>query len=313
MQNRTKFLALMATTAILTSCDLDEIGSFGDSHAYRKDFHYSYALKPGGRLALDNFNGRVEITGWDQDKIEIDGSRYASTPELLDAIRVDVAAAADSIQIRTVRPSDRRGNMGASYVIRLPKKVNLERIITSNGSVKVADIEGETRLRTSNGAVRVARMRGSFDAHTSNGAVDIEDLDGPATVRTSNGNVHADGVRGALQATTSNGGIRAHLRQPEPHRAIRLETSNGGIDLTMDALSDNEIRASTSNGGITVKLPKGAGARVHARTSHSSIQSDFDVARENPGSKSSMDGTIGNGGPTVELTSSNGTIRLLKI
>src|SRR2546423_6105162 len=116
MQNRTKLLALMATAAILTSCDLEDLGSFGDSHAYRKDFHYSYPLKPGGRLALDSFNGTVEITGWDQDKVEIHGNRYASTPELLEAIRVDVAAAADSIQIRTIRPSDRHGNMGTSYV-----------------------------------------------------------------------------------------------------------------------------------------------------------------------------------------------------
>src|SRR4051812_32958253 len=62
MQNRTKILALMATAAILTSCDIEDIGSFGDSHAYRKDFHYSYALKPGGRLSLESFNGQVEIT-----------------------------------------------------------------------------------------------------------------------------------------------------------------------------------------------------------------------------------------------------------
>jgi len=313
MQNRTMFLALIATAAVLTSCDLEEIGSFGDSHAYRKDFHYSYALKPGSRLAVDNFNGSVEITGWDQDKVEIDGNRYASTPELLDAIRVDVAATDDSVQIRTIRPSDRHGNMGASYVIRAPKKLNLDRIVSSNGAVKVADIEGAIRLRTSNGSVRAARMRGSFEAQTSNGAVNIEDLEGPATVRTSNGAVHADGVRGALQASTSNGAIRAHLRQPEPHRTVRLETTNGGIDLTMDALADNEIRASTSNGGITVKLPPGAGARLHARTSHNAVHSDFDVKREGFDSKSSLNGVIGDGGPTVDLTSSNGSIRLLKM
>src|SRR6266700_4016664 len=98
MRIRPKHLFLMALAASLTGCDWDEIGSLGNSHAYEKDFHYTYALKPGGRLALDNFNGSVEITGWDQDKVEIDGSRYASTPELLDAIRVDVAVNGDSVQ-----------------------------------------------------------------------------------------------------------------------------------------------------------------------------------------------------------------------
>src|SRR5712691_6624322 len=136
MRIRPEILFLTAIAILPTGCDLDDIGSFGNAHAYEKDFHYSYALKPGGRLALDNFNGSVEITGWDQDKVEIDGNRYASTPELLDSIRIDVAATGDSIQVRTVRPSERHGNMGASYTIRAPRKVNLDRIVSSNGSVK---------------------------------------------------------------------------------------------------------------------------------------------------------------------------------
>src|SRR5467141_3841228 len=160
MSIRPTTLFLTAIAVLLTGCDLDEIGSFGDSHAYEKDFHYSYALKPGGRLALDNFNGSVEITGWDQDKVEIDGVQYASTREMRDAIKIDVAASGDLVQIRTIRPSDRYGNMGVKYVIKAPRKVNLDRIVTSNGSVRVEDIEGVTRVRTSNGSVRAARVRG---------------------------------------------------------------------------------------------------------------------------------------------------------
>jgi hypothetical protein len=313
MQIRARFSFLIATAALLSSCDLDEIGSFGNSQAYQKDFHYSYPLKPGGRLAVDNSNGSVEITGWDQDKVEIDGTQYGSTPELRDAIKIDVVASGDLVQIRTIRPSDRHGNMGARYIIKAPRKVNLDRIVTSNGSVKLDDIEGAVRVRTTNGSVRAARVRGNLEAQTSNGTVEARDLDGPATIRTTNGRVHADGVRGALQASTSNGSIYARMVKPEPHRAVRLETTNGGIELTMDSLQDNEVRASTTNGGITVKLPARIGARVHARTSHSAIHTDFDVNREDPSSKHSLDGVIGSGGPTVSLTSTNGSIRLLKL
>jgi DUF4097 and DUF4098 domain-containing protein YvlB len=306
-------ILFLAAAAFLTGCDLVEIGSFGDSHAYQKDFHYSYALKPGGRLSLDNANGGVEITGWDRDKVEIDGVQYASSPELRDAIKIDVAASDDSVQIRTIRPSGRHGNMGAKYVIKAPRKVNLDRIVTSNGSVKVDDIEGALRLRTTNGSVRATKVRGNLEAQTSNGGVEARDLDGAATIRTTNGRVQADGVRGALHASTSNGSIQARLLKPEPHRPIRLETTNGGIDLTMDSLDDNEVRATTSNGGISVKLPARIGARVRARTSHSAIHTDFDVRRDGPETKNHLDGVIGAGGPTVELTTTNGNIRLLKM
>ena len=130
---------------------------------------------------------------------------------------------------------------------------------------------------------------------------------------TTNGRVTAEGVHGALQASTSNGSIRARVSKPEPHRSVRLQTSNGGIDLTMDSLADNDIRASTSNGGITVKLPREIAAHIHAQTSHNAVHTDFDVKREGGDSKSSLDGAIGSGGPTVELTSTNGGIRLLKL
>src|SRR5437899_8025906 len=114
MQNGAKLLVLLATATMLTSCEVDGIDLFGgDSHAYEKDFHYSYPLKPGGRISLENFNGPVEITGWDQNKVEIDGVQYAATQELRDAIKIDVIASADSRQIRTVRPPSTHGKMGA--------------------------------------------------------------------------------------------------------------------------------------------------------------------------------------------------------
>ena len=307
-----KTLFLTAIAVLLTGCDLDELGSFGDSRAYEKDFHYSYALKPGGRLTVENFNGSVEVTGWDKDTVEIDGRQYASTLALRDAIKIDVAASDGLVQIRTIRPAERRGNMGVKYIIRAPRKVNLDRIVSSNGALKVDEIDGIMRLRTTNGSIRTARVRGELDASTTNGGIDIEDLDGPAAIHTTNGRVTAEGIRGALQASTTNGSIHVRLVKPEAHRPLKLQTTNGGIDLTMDSLADNEVRASTSNGGITLKLPATANARIHAHTSHSSIRTDFDVRRDDENGKNHLDGIIGSGGPTVELTTTNGSIRLLK-
>jgi len=305
------FLAVVAT--FLIGCDVDELASFGNAHAYEKDFHQHYPLKAGGTLSLDSFNGSVEISGWDQDKVQVDGVQYGSTERLRDAISIDVVATGNSVQIRTIRPVDARGNMGVKYVIKTPRKVNLDRIVTSNGSVKVDDLEGVMRVRTSNGSVLASRISGDVEVQTSNGRVEVRSVDGPTTIRTSNGSVHVDGIRGALQATTSNGGIHARLHKPEPSRTVKLTSSNGGIDLTMDSLENNDIRVSTSNAGITVKLPSRVGARIRAHTSHSSIHTDFDVDREEPHSKNNLQGVIGGGGPTLELTTTNGSIRLLKL
>jgi hypothetical protein len=311
---RTHILVLPLVAGLLgaVGCDIDDL-DIGGSERYTQDFHYSYPLQAGGRLTVDNSNGSIEISGWDQDTIDISGSKYARTPELRDALKIEIDHTADSVHIRTVRPSDRRGNMGAKYVIKVPRRTELERIASSNGSIHTLDVEGPARLKTSNGGVRAENLRGTLDVQTSNGGIEVQNLEGSASLHTSNGRVHAEDVRGSLEADTSNGGIQVRLVKPEAGRPVKLETSNGPIELTMEAVNQNEIHASTSNGGITVHLPSGIGANLTAHASNSSISTEFDVATQGTIEKHHLEGKIGGGGPAIELNTSNGSIRLMKM
>jgi DUF4097 and DUF4098 domain-containing protein YvlB len=311
---RTHVLALSLAAGMLgfAGCDIEDL-DIGGSQRYTQDFHYSYALEPGGRLSVENSNGSIEISGWDQNTIDISGSKYARTPELRDALKIEIDHAADAVHIRTVRPSDRRGNMGAKYVIKVPRRIQLERIVSSNGSIHTVDVEGPARLKTSNGSVRAENLRGTLDVQTSNGGIEVQNLDGSASLHTTNGRVHAEDVRGSLEADTSNGGIHVRLSKPEAGRPVKLETSNGPIELTMDAVNQNEIHASTSNGGITLHLPSGIGANLAAHSNNSSITTEFEVATQGTLDKHHLEGKIGAGGPAIQLSTSNGSIRLLKM
>ncbi len=293
------------------SCDLE---GFASGERFKEDFRYSYKLQPGGRLSIENFNGSVEIVGWDQNQVEITGTKYANTEDLLKALKIDVVSAADSIRIRTIRPSDtNRGNLGAHYVIRVPVKTELERVASSNGAVRIDNIEGRGRITTSNGSVHVVKYRGDLDAKTSNGAIDVYDTTGPLILRTSNGSVKVDSVRGNVEATTTNGRIEARVRNTESQRPLRFETSNGAINVTLDSVKDSDVRAVTTNGGITVRLPANAGARVQARAGNSTITSDFEVGARGTVSKNHLEGTIGSGGPLLDLSTSNGNIKIQKL
>jgi DUF4097 and DUF4098 domain-containing protein YvlB len=314
MLRRLLLLPLAAISLALSGCDFEDFHGGGESSRFKEDFNFSFPLKPGGRIDLESFNGSVEISGWDKDSVEITGQKYAATEALLHDLKIDIVPSADSLRIRTVRPTDRRGNMGARYVLHVPRRVMLERIISSNGGVRVTDVEGEARLRTSNGGINITSLKGNLDANTSNGGVDVRGLDGTANLRTSNGGIRVDHVRGSFEAVTSNAGIDARLTDIDPARLVRLETSNGNINLTMDRMKGHQVRANTSNGSITVKLPAETSAHVRANTSNSSITSDFDVTvRGSFNSKSRLEGVIGSGEGTLDLGSSNGSIRLLKL
>ncbi len=305
------FPAVLAVSLLLSGCDIEE---FGNSDRFQTSFHYNFPLQSGGRINLENFNGSVEITGWDQNTVDISGVKYAATEAMRDAIKIDVTPSADSIYIRTVRPSDRWGNMGARYVLKVPRKVQLDRISNSNGAVRASDIQGVARLRTSNGEVHVARFEGGVDATTTNGSIDVEDVNGGVTLHTSNGRVRADAIRGGpFEAFTSNGGISLHLPSTPSGSPLKLTTSNGSIDLTLDNAPSSDIRASSTNGPITFHLPASTSARVRAATTNSSITSDFSTSGQGEVSKHHLEGTIGNGGPLLDITTTNGNVRLLKM
>jgi DUF4097 and DUF4098 domain-containing protein YvlB len=279
---------------------------------YREDFHYNYPLKDG-KLEVESFNGSVEITGWDQEMVDISGTKYAATEELLREIKIDVRATPASVVIRSLRPSapfpGRFSNSGVRYVIRVPRRTELARIATSNGSLRVEEIEGAARLNTSNGSVRTNRIRGALDVRTSNGSVELSNTTGGTTVHTSNGSIRAEVAKGAFDASTSNGRVDVRVLEAD-EGPVRVESSNGRIDVTMDTV--RAVRASTSNASITLRLPSEAGANVRAHTSNARVTSDFQVLASISGKRNSLDGKIGTGGPLLDLTTSNGGIQLLR-
>lgn len=301
-----------AAALLLTGCDFE---SFGNSDRFKEDFHYSYEFKPGGSLSVENMNGRVEVSAWGRDAVEINGTKYAASQELLNAMKVDVVVSGNAIRVRTVRPSGHRGNMGAHYTIRVPARIELERINSSNGGIRVEGIEGRARLITSNGEVSALRFKGDLEAKTSNSSVTLTDFNGGAVVATSNGSINADRVVGFFDASTSNARIQAHVTAVDPRRPVKLVTSNGPVALTLDSFKGNEIHASTSNAGVTLRLPSSAAAEIRASTSNSSISSDFDVMTKagEKKSKTRLEGAIGGGGPLIQVSTSNGPIRIEKL
>src|SRR5262245_60872163 len=116
------------------------------------EYHQSYPMQPGSKLTVENFNGAIEIAGWDQSSIDIQATRYAETRELLDQVKIDVAAAPDGVHIRTVTP-ETHGNMGVKYVLKVPRRAELAQIRSTNGAIRVSDVEGPADLMTTNGSV----------------------------------------------------------------------------------------------------------------------------------------------------------------
>jgi hypothetical protein len=265
-------LALLAASVVLlTGCVAID---FGPGERYRADFHYSYDLKPGGKVSLENFNGSIDILGWDQNKVEVEGEKYASTEDGLRDVRIDTRDTPELIEIRTLRPSSTGWfpHAGARYTVRVPRSARLERVITTNGRIEARGLDAAVRLKTTNGRIRGEAMRGGVDAQTTNGQIDLRGVEGGAMLR----------------------------------------TTNGSITLEMNRQPADTIRAETHNGSITVRVPDETGARLEASTSNARITSEFDIRGHARMERTYMSGDIGKGGSLIELRTTNGPIRLLR-
>ncbi len=301
--------AVAAGLLCLTACDVQDWGDFSAGR-FTSDFHYSYPLRAGGTLTLETFNGSVEISAWDQNTVDISGTKYGPTQTAADTLKIEIDHTADLVSVRVPRPYDRRSHEGAKFVVKIPRGVILDRITSSNGGIRTMAGVGPSRLKTSNGSIHVEALEGNVDAQTSNGPIEVRDVKGDVVAHTSNGHIRADGVDGTVEATTSNSSVRAEIGRPD--RNVRIETSNGPVELWLPNGLTREVRVNTNNSGITLHLPTTLNARVLARTSNSSITTDFDVAMRGEIDKNHMDATIGSGGPLIDLSTSNGSIRLLK-
>jgi hypothetical protein len=313
MHTLARVIPVAATFVLLSGC-VWVGGEWAGGEAYKEDIHRTFSLPPGGVVSVENSNGSIEVIGWDQDIVEVDGTKYAATQDLLDSLRVEMNGSPMSVRVRTVRPNEIwHGNVGARYSLRVPKKVLLDRITNSNGRIQVENVDGNANLRSSNGPIRVSKLTGDLQAETSNGRIEVRDLDGNANLYTSNGAIDADAKHGGFEAHTSNGRIEARLIDPGLVRLVRLESSNGHIELRLEGGAIPEVRAHTSNSSMVLYLPAAANARVHARTTRGSVTSEFDQLRA-AGMRVPRDlsGTIGTGGPLIDLDSTNGSIRILR-
>lgn len=132
----------------------------------------------------------------------------------------------------------------------------------------------------------------------------------PASVhfigRTVNGAISAQGIQGRAEAHTVNGAIEV-----EAAGLTNAETVNGGIKATVgDAGWSDPVKLKTVNGGIEVALPADTAATVNATTVNGDIESDFPLTVKGRLGRRRIEGSIGGGGPLLQLETVNGGIEL---
>lgn len=185
-----------------------------------EEFHHTYPLSAHGRIELENINGPVHITAWDQNEVKVDAVKYANTKERLDEAKIEVEAESDFISIRTQYPDHNHtfdggwnDPAGVEYTVTVPRTAQLDEISLVNGSLDIHGVAGEVRASCVNGKLTAQDLQGRLDLSTVNGKLDVQ-----------------------LQQLGDD--------------SVRLSSVNGGLEVTLPSDANARIDASTVSGGI---------------------------------------------------------------
>jgi hypothetical protein len=216
-------LALVLTTSAFASGELKET------------FDRTLNVRPGTEFSIDNVNGRIQISGWDNPQVRIRAMKTVESRDedtarqVMKALRIEVRQTARGVEVETIHP--RKGEAGfidflfgttananVVYEISVPRSMQVA-ADNVNGSIEVNEVSGQIDLDTTNGKIVVNRCSGSVDASTTNGAISVE------------------------------------LTSVEAGREMSFETTNGRITLTVPPTLAADINAATTNGSVRSDLP----------------------------------------------------------
>jgi hypothetical protein len=217
-------------------------------------------LPASGKIDVDGArNGGISVKGENRSDVLVRAcvQAWGSTDEAARSL-------ASSIRINTsgvIKADGAEENFSVSYDIRVPRNTNLN-------------------LKAHNGGLSIKSVDGSMDLATSNGGISVYDAAGDVRGRTTNG-----GVSVALVGNGWKGS------------GLDLQTTNGGINLSIPSNFAANVEAGTVNGGFSSDIPE-----LNVTTDDQKGYGHSRAKRINT--------TLNGGGANIRLVTTNGGVRI---
>ncbi|MGB2718108.1 MAG: DUF4097 family beta strand repeat-containing protein [Vicinamibacterales bacterium] len=229
------------------------------------EWRKTYDLQPGGRVEISNVNGKIDVTPSTGNTVEVVAVKVAkaaspeAAKERLGRIDIVETVTASTVKLETKLARGGGGlfNMGGTevrYTVKVPASAEV-RLSNVNGGIETSGLSGRASLETTNGGIRAHDVAGPIEATTTNGGVDVDlarvaepgvklectnggiklrlpaDAKGTVFASVTNGGIGLTPIEGMTVDTTESTRRRLEARLNGGGPSIRLEGTNGGIQI----------------------------------------------------------------------------------
>lgn len=182
-------------------------------------------------------------------------------------------------------------------------------IKSSHKRVTVRDLQGPLELESAYARVSLSRIEGPVDLKAAHCEVTANELESGLKMQGRGSQVSLNEISGDTSIETS---LR-NVSVTDFSGALSVQNEFGEITLKISEQPAAPITAKNSNGEITLLIPDQSNFKLSAQAVEGEILSDFGPEpEESEGNVAFLRITVGEGGPQIELQTTNKRIRIKK-
>jgi DUF4097 and DUF4098 domain-containing protein YvlB len=270
----------------------------------------TYQLPAGGGVRIEQGQGAVRVTGWDQPlvKVTATGERHPVDVKVGQdkrGLTVGVDALDLALYVPTGTPCEIESESGPVVVAGTQASVQIE---CGSGDIALRDVAG-VQVETGSGTVAVQRSAGKIAVETGSGNIAVSDVSGTVSLEAGSGSIRAERVQGP-KLTVEAGGGGLHLTGiAVDHLAV--ETGHGDVQIELaEVRPSGSYNVESGAGAVALAVPAGAGIDLDVETGAGKITYPGLEFRVLHAERGELRATLNGGGAQLSIETGNGNVQL---
>ena len=267
-------------------------------------------LDARGHVEIENLKGRIEVTPWQRNEVQVTGSLGDGAERLI------VEGGGAHLRIEAKYPDGWRRGKDRSGPTTLIVKVPLQASLEIDSVAADVHVEGvappELDIDSVSGDVVFAGAPGRASIETVSGNQTLTlNSAGEVSINAVSGDVLLRGrMKGEVDVETVSGNVEVDSRG-EAVRGFSAESVSGDITARIGLANGGEIRGETVSGDFSLHLPRTLSARVEADSFSGSLSAPgAKVDKEEFGPGSSLRTRYGSGAGEIRVETFSGDFTL---